>query len=97
MRGARASGSTRPARPTLARGRIKEAIRLANAAAADADDEGVTPSAIAQAIEAARRALGAAADPRVEELLREARDSVDDGLPPDTTSALLYRAASRLG
>ncbi|MBO0703450.1 MAG: hypothetical protein J2P38_10990 [Candidatus Dormibacteraeota bacterium] len=84
---------------TAARGRIRAAIRLVEAAAGDADLGSVTPSAIASAIREARRALGPVTGAAAEEasrLLREALETVEDGLPPDVTEALLDRASHLL-
>lgn len=81
---------------SVARARIRAAIRLVEAAAGDADLGSVTPSAIAAAIREARQALGASppTPPTGEaaRLLGDALDTVEDGLPPDVTEVLLDRA-----
>lgn len=92
-----AAGGSSPT--STARARLRAAIRLVEAAAGDADLGSVTPSAIAAAIRAARQALSS--DPgstavEASRLLQEALDSVEDGLPPDVTQALLDRAARLL-
>ncbi len=82
-----------------ARARLRTAIRLVEAAAGDADLGSVTPSAIAAAIGGARQALSSHPGPTAGEasrLLQEALESVEDGLPPDVTEALLDRAARLL-
>ena len=84
---------------STARARVRAAIRLVEAAAGDADLGSVTPSAIAASIRSARLALSPDAGPSAGEasrLLQEALDSVEDGLPPDVTQALLDRAARLL-
>ena len=84
---------------SIARARVRAAIRLVEAAAGDADLGSATPSAIAGAIRGARQALGADPEPNTAEaarLLKEALDAVEDGLPPDVTGALLVRAARLL-
>lgn len=84
---------------STARTRVRTAIRLVEAAAGDADLGSVTPSAIAAAIRGAREALSADSRPVAAEagrLLGEALDTVEDGLPPDVTEALLDRAARLL-
>jgi hypothetical protein len=84
---------------STARARVRTAIRLVEAAAGDADLGSVTPSAIAASIRSARLAVGPDAGPGAAEasrLLQEALDSVEDGLPPDVTEALLDRAARLL-
>lgn len=78
---------------------MRVAIRLLEAAAGDADLGSVTPSAIATAIREARRALISEEPPVAPEasrLLKEALETVEDGLPPDVTQALLDRAVRLL-
>jgi hypothetical protein len=84
---------------SIARARVRTAIRLVEAAAGDADLGSVTPSAIAAAIRGARQPLGSDPEPPAADaarLLQEALDAVEDGLPPDVTGALLDRAARLL-
>lgn len=85
---------------SIARTRVRTAIRLVEAAAGDADLGSVTPSAIADAIRAAHSALVAGppspAATEAAKLLQEALDTVEDGLPPDVTEVLLDRAAHLL-
>lgn len=78
---------------------MRAAIRLVEAAAGDADLGSVTPSAIATAIQEAQQALiksGAEPAGETARLLEEALESVQDGLAPDVTEALLDRAARLL-
>ncbi len=93
----RSSLTRSAASPTsVARARVRAAIRLVEAAAGDADLGSVTPSAIAAAIREARRALDTGAltpsTAEVAKLLQEALETVEDGLPPDVTEVLLDRA-----
>lgn len=85
---------------SVARVRVRAAIRLVEGAAGSADLGSVTPSAIAAAIRDARRALGREPLPaplgQAARLLEEALDTVQDGLPPDVTEVLLDRAAGLL-
>lgn len=78
---------------SVARSRVRAAVRLLEAAADDADLGQVTPSAIAAAIRSARQGvLAAGLSAGVAGLLDEALESVEDGLPPDVTETFLDRA-----
>jgi hypothetical protein len=74
-------------------GAVRRALALLDAVADDADDEEITPSAIAEAIRDAREApdvarmAGAA---RVQRFLGEALDAVSDGMPADYVAMILY-------
>jgi hypothetical protein len=52
----------------------------------------VTPGQIAGVIREALEALDAQAEPVVAQRLHDALDAVSDGMPPDYTAWLLYRA-----
>ncbi|HEX4212032.1 MAG TPA: hypothetical protein VIA06_01740 [Candidatus Dormibacteraeota bacterium] len=76
---------------------IREAIRLANAAADGAGDEEITPSEIAGVIRDALEEPDVASQDRVRRYLNDALDAVSDGMPPDYTAMILYAALGRLG
>ncbi len=78
---------------------IRRAISLLNAASDGANDEEVTPTAIAEVIRDAREARAlepAARDDRVQRFLGEALDAVSDGMPADYVAMILYAALGAL-
>jgi hypothetical protein len=78
---------------------VRRAIALVNAAADGADDEEVTPSAIAEVIRDARESPDLSGHPqeaRVQRFLGEALDAVADGMSADYVAMILYAALGAL-
>ena len=76
-------------------GAVRRALALLEAVADGADDEEITPSAIAEAIRDAREAPDLERMPgraRVQRFLGEALDAVSDGMPGDYSAMILYAA-----
>jgi len=76
-------------------GAVRRALALLEAVSDGADDEEITPSAIAEAIRDAREAPDLdrmAGRARVQRFLGKALDAVSDNMPGDYVAMILYAA-----